>query len=79
VLTADEHAYITAAAHTAATDALTHVWAHREQRRRAAYTGQATAIPVSPAPGTRGRWLHALAFTSAFVAAVVAYVVRVWS
>jgi ferric-dicitrate binding protein FerR (iron transport regulator) len=81
VLTADEHAYITAAAHAAAITALTRIWEHRAQRHHAAYAGQAAAIPVSPDPETRGGWLHALAFASVLVAAVVAYVValRVWS
>lgn len=79
VLTADEYAYITTAAHKAATDALTRVWEHRAQRHHAAYTEWAAAAPAPGRPA--GRAGVALLFLALCVAACAAYVttLRVWS
>lgn len=79
VLTADEYAYITAAAHAAATDALTRVWEHRAQRHHAAYTEWTATVPAPERPARRAG--VALFILALCVAACAAYVttVQVWS
>lgn len=79
VLTADEYAYITAAAHTAATDALTHVWEHRARRHHTAHAEWTATASAPEQPAGRA---HVTLFLLALcVAACAAYVtaLRVWS